>query len=546
MRERGGGSAHCDIGASGVARAVRRTAIGANLGGALVVYLYLQFLSQGILARNVPHSAFAVSVAAFAVYFVAAAVAAGLCMVPAGRAGRFLDERRPPSAAEQAVVLALPRRLTLVTSGAWAGAAVLYCAMDSAYGEPAVQVVHVVVGILLGGMVTTAVTYLLVERRYRPVVVLALGGEPPGAGRGAIRGRMLVAWVAGSAVPIVALGLTPLVHAHGAFVSLEVSVAVLAALGVAAGYLITSTTADSVSEPLAGVRRALAAVRAGDLSVQVEVDDPGEIGLLQADVNRMVHGLRERQQLEDLFGRHVGEAVARRALQQGPVDLGGVQQSASVLFVDLIGSTALALNRTAADVVAVLNTLFGCVVSVVTAEGGWVNKFEGDGALCVFGVPDLQPDHPERALRAARHLCRALASAAAGTPDLDAAVGVASGAVVAGNIGAVDRYEYTVIGDPVNEAARLSELAKSDDGRLLASATVVGLAGPEEQRRWEPEGQAVLRGRLQPTLVMRPTAPARTDVVPGRQPAAPHQPPAPDQPAAPDQPPATAGTIETV
>ena len=537
MRERGGTPAGCEFQVPSVGAAVRNTAIGANLVGALVVYLYIQFLSQGIIDRQAPRSAFAVGMAAFAGYFVVCSVAAGLAMQPTSRAARFLDEGRPPTPGEQRVVLGFPRRLTLITSCAWMGAAVLYSAMDSNYGEPAAQVVHVVVGILLGGMVTTAVTYLLAERRYRPVMVLAMEGQPPERGRGNIRGRLLVAWAAGSAVPMVALGLTPLVHAQDAFVSLEVTVAVLAALGVAAGFLITSTTAASVSEPLASVRRALTAVRGGDLSVQVEVDDPGEIGLLQADVNRMVLGLRERARLEDLFGRHVGEAVARRALEQGPVALGGAQRQASVLFVDLIGSTSLALSRPATEVVALLNTFFRSVVSTVTAEGGWVNKFEGDGALCVFGVPEDQPDHAARALRAARRLRQVLEAEAAEMPGLDAGVGVAGGTVVAGNIGAVDRYEYTVIGDPVNEAARLSELAKTDEGRLLASAAVLSMAGPDEVGHWEPEGEAVLRGRHEPTVVMRPVqAPAGL--------AAPLE--TVRRGAVGRQPPATAGTIETV
>lgn len=516
----------------GARTAVARVSIGANVVGALVVYLYLQFLSQGIIDRHLPRSAFAVSMAVFGAYLAGTAVTSLFVMWPAVGASRWLDEGRPPTTEEARITLGVPRRLTACTVLGWSGAALLYGVMDAAYGETATEVIHVVVGILLGGLVTTAITYLLAERRHRPVVVAALGGQPLPGRRAAIRDRLLVAWAAGSAVPLVALGLTPFVHGSAAFVSLQVSIASLAALGLVAGFLITSTTAASVSEPLANVRRALASVRGGDLSVQVEVDDPGEIGRLEADVNRMVMSLRERQQLEDLFGRHVGEAVARRALEQGTLSLGGTQRQASVLFVDLIGSTALALRRPPAEVVAVLNALFAVVVAAVTAEGGWVNKFEGDGALCVFGVPDEQPDHAERALRAARLLRRGLAAAAADTVGLDAGVGVASGVVVAGNIGAVDRYEYTVIGDPVNEAARLSELAKGDDRRLLASATVVTLAGRGEQEHWEPEGEALLRGRDQPTLVMRPTVPAPAADAPS--------------PAGAVQPPATAGTIETV
>ena len=83
--------------------------------------------------------------------------------------------------------------------------------------------------------------------------------------------------------------------------------------------------------------------------------------------------------------------------------------------------------------------------------------------------------------------------------ELDAAIGVSFGTVVAGNVGAADRYEYTVIGDPVNEAARLTELAKESDGRLVASERALDAADEEERGRWELGEEVTLRGRSEPT-----------------------------------------------
>lgn len=520
-----------------VGAALARTSMAANLSGALVVFLYLQFLSQGVVDPHLPHGSFAATVAVFAVYLALAMPAGLLCMRPAFRASRWIAERRPPTADERRVILQVPWRLTMVTSAGWAGAAVLFGVLDAAYGEPAGALTHVVVGILLGGLVTAVITYLLAERHHRPAVRLVLEGRPPEGRRAAIRRKLLVAWAAGSAVPLVALGLTPFVHAGRALVSLEVSEASLAAIGLVAGFLITSATAASVSEPLGGVRRVLEAVRQGDLSVEVAVDDPGEIGQLQADVNRMVAGLRERRRLVELFGRHVGRDVANQALTEEAV-LGGRQLQASFLFVDLIGSTALAASRPADEIVTMLNGFFGCVVRAVTEEGGWVNKFEGDGALCVFGAPVARADHAGAALRAARRLREMLGSRDEVDAGLDAGIGVAGGRVVAGNVGALDRYEYTVIGDPVNEAARLSELAKSAPQRLLASGEVVAAAG-EEAAWWQPRGAELLRGRGRPTTVMVPLG----ERLEHARPACPAQ---PGGSAPLSQPPATAGTIETV
>jgi adenylate cyclase len=187
-----------------------------------------------------------------------------------------------------------------------------------------------------------------------------------------------------------------------------------------------------------------------------------------------------------------------------------------VLFVDLIGSTQLAQTRPPDQVVEVLNRLFGVIVRAVDDEGGWVNKFQGDGALCVFGAPGDQPDHAARALRATRTIRRELLALGATDRGLDAAIGVSAGDVVAGNVGAEQRHEYTVTGDPVNEAARLTEVAKTHLGRVLASEDVIARSG-SERARWTVTDEVKLRGRSVTTLIYEPnaydtaTAPAATD-----------------------------------
>jgi adenylate cyclase len=270
--------------------------------------------------------------------------------------------------------------------------------------------------------------------------------------------------------------------------------------------MMTLVAARMLSDPLERLRAAVARVENEDEDVEVLVDDAGTLGYLQTGFNRMVAGLRERRRLEDLFGRHVGVDVARRALDSG-VNLDGERREVSVMFVDLVGSTGLAQREGANVVVETLNAFFEVVVTVVTAEGGWVNKFEGDGALCVFGAPVEQPDHAARALRAAHTLRKELLALAVRRAEVDAAIGVSSGLAVAGNVGAAERYEYTVIGDPVNEAARLTEQAKARLGRVLASEeTIARSAG--EGRRWGGVGALDLRGRGAPTRAYEP-GPAR-------------------------------------
>jgi class 3 adenylate cyclase len=148
------------------------------------------------------------------------------------------------------------------------------------------------------------------------------------------------------------------------------------------------------------------------------------------------------------------------------VELGGETREVSVLFVDIVGSTELASTRPATEVVDVLNRFFGTVVEVVRDHGGSVNKFEGDAALAVFGAPVPLDDHASQALATARDLHERLVA----VDEVEAAIGVSAGEVVAGNIGEERRFEYTAIGDPVNEAARLTELAKERGGVLASQA----------------------------------------------------------------------------
>src|ERR1019366_8098066 len=116
-------------------------------------------------------------------------------------------------------------------------------------------------------------------------------------------------------------------------------------------------------------------------------------------------------------------------------------------------------------------------VTAVESDGGWANKFEGDAALCIFGAPMPPPGHAEHALGAARRLRADLQQLRRRHPDLDAGIGVATGNVVAGNIGSAQRYEYTVIGDAVNVAARLCEFAKTAPERVVVDAASVTEAG---------------------------------------------------------------------
>jgi adenylate cyclase len=233
----------------------------------------------------------------------------------------------------------------------------------------------------------------------------------------------------------------------------------------------------------------------------VQVYDGTELGQLQSGFNELVHGLRDREHLRDLFGRHVGKDVAEAAAV-GDVELGGETRVVSVLFIDIIGSTTLAAQRDPAEVVKLLNRFFAVIVEEVDQHHGLVNKFIGDAVLAIFGAPVELDDHATHALAAARAMVARLAEE---VPGLEAGIGVATGEAVAGNVGDESRFEYTVIGDAVNAAARLTELAKDVDGHLLASWDSVEAADEDEARHWAKHDTVTLRGRTTETVLAVPT-----------------------------------------
>ena len=213
----------------------------------------------------------------------------------------------------------------------------------------------------------------------------------------------------------------------------------------------------------------------------------------------MVAGLLERDRLRDLFGRHVGPDVVRLA-EETDESLSGEVRDAAILFIDLTGSTQLPENRTPQEVADVLNDFFRIVVAAVDERGGLINKFQGDAALAVFGAPIATVGAADAALATARTLAANLRT----LPIVDFGIGVSAGAVFAGNIGAENRYEYTVIGDPVNEAARLADTAKTNPGRTAASGAAIERAGDGERRHWVEHDAMVLRGRSEATRISVP------------------------------------------
>ncbi len=399
--------------------------------------------------------------------------------------------------------LRMPFYRTLISLGYWSVGSVVFIAASWPVANHAAPVVAVATA--LGATATAIIGYLQAERVLRPVAVAALrAGLPENVSTPGVIRRQLLTWALSTGVPLVAIVLAVVADRfsllHPAPEELFGPVLLLALTALLIGSASTLLVAMSIADPLRQLRWALGEVQRGNYNAHMQIYDASELGLLQAGFNDMVRDLSERQRLRDLFGRYVGEDVARRALEHG-TELGGQERDVAVLFVDLVGSTHLAATRPPSEVVSLLNEFFRVVVDNVGQHGGFVNKFQGDAALAIFGAPIEHPDPCGGALAAARELHDEL------IPVLGSAefgIGVSAGRAIAGHIGAQARFEYTVIGDPVNEAARLTELAKLEDGHVLASSIAVRGALDSEALCWNVAEVVSLRGRTGPTQLARP------------------------------------------
>jgi adenylate cyclase len=412
-----------------------------------------------------------------------------------------IEERKPTRLDERNTFLA-PWRVAVVDLSLWILGALL---LTTLYGMVNTQFIpRFLFGVGFCGVFVATASYLLTEFALRPVAAQALeAGRPPRRLTSGIMGRTMMVWFVGSGIPAIGIALVAffqLSMRNLTETQFAVAVMIVAIAALIFGFVLMWIVSWLTATPVRVVRAALERAERGDLRGNLVVFDGTELGELQRGFNAMVDGLRERERVRDLFGRHVGKEVALAAERERP-KLGGEERHVAVVFIDLVGSTQLVTSQPPAEVVKFLNRFFAIVVEAVDAHRGLVNKFEGDASLAIFGAPNHLECPEDEALAAARAIADRLADE---MPDCQAGIGVAAGQVVAGNVGAKERFEYTVIGEPVNEAARLCELAKSHPGRLLATANAVQGASEEEGAHWSLGETVTLRGHDQPTQLASP------------------------------------------
>jgi adenylate cyclase len=488
----------------------RRLTISANVSnaaGAVVVLLFLIFLLPASRRAGSGYGPLLVSSLAILTIYLPLSLYLGRRWALRRFEPVFAWLRSDRAASEEVrrVVLDHPLWSAKISASFWALGAVLFAPLALIVASPVIGL-SVFVTVVLGGVTTSSVVYLLAERILRPAVARALADGPaPPVKLPGITTRLTMAWTLATGVPllgIAALALTKLAGAHVELGLLVGATLFLAALALGVGLLAIVVAARAVADPIAAVRQGMQRIERGELDATVTVDDGSEVGLLQVGFNQMATGLRERERLREAFGAFVDPGLTQRVLDEG-TDLSGEEVELSVMFLDVRGFTNLAEGSGAQELVATLNELWELVVPIVVRHGGHANKFIGDGLLSVFGAPERLDDHADRAVATALEIADAVSRRFGG--ELRVGIGVNCGLVVAGTIGGGGRLDFTVIGDVVNTAARVeSATRETGDDVLITEAILRQLRG--DFGEWQERLPVPLKGKSNPVALYAPPA----------------------------------------
>ncbi len=480
-------------------RLTRMTILG-NLAGALLAFFYFNALDPVTheAAPSMGPGVWVFFVVSFSVLAVIGRTVAFRWSGPVVKVQGPLPDG-PEGATLRRRALLIPQFLALLSYSGWLASSLIWGVLwPLAAGYfSTLQALRQVFGMaFIAGPVVAATVFFGVERVWRaelprlfPRGDLSAAGAP----RLRVRARVLAMSLLVSLVPIAVLSVAALTRvraipgadaatAESIIRNLTVVVAVLAIGGLVVSVRLARSVASSVAGPLREVQAAMAEVGRGSLDARCAVVSNDEIGEVAEGFNRMVAGLREREQIREAFGKYVSPQV-RDEILAGRASLEGDAREVTILFADLRDFTPWVESSPPAQVVSDLNEYFTAMDGAIRAQGGLVLQFIGDEIEAVFGAPVAGPGHADAAVRAAIDMRMRLAAwnaarVAAGRVPLRHGVGIHTGTVIAGNIGSPERLSYALVGDAVNLTSRIQALNKEFGTEILVSSfTVACLQG---------------------------------------------------------------------
>ncbi|MCA9040283.1 MAG: adenylate/guanylate cyclase domain-containing protein [Planctomycetaceae bacterium] len=358
----------------------------------------------------------------------------------------------------------------------------------------------------ISGLIASTHSFFILEMLSQKLLypVFFQEGSPsstPGARPLSLRARGLL-WVLSAGVcPIVSLLLLRIAPQQDiTFPWFELSVG---AIGIIFGLTTAWLGGRWITRPVDDLKEASRQVSQGDLEAHVDLMRADEFGPLIDEFNRMVTGLREKERVEETFGRHVGKQAARLILE-GELGARGVETTVTMMFVDIRNFTSRCESCSPQKIVELLNRFLTEMVEIVESSGGMVNKFLGDGFMAIFGLTPTPHQQQQEAVEAGQKMLFRLQELntqlqTEGFIPLEIGIGLHSGPAIVGSIGSPRRMEFTVIGDTVNVASRVESLTKRLQAPfLMTSATRNGLLDDFPCTAHPPQE---VRGQSEPLLV---------------------------------------------
>jgi len=246
------------------------------------------------------------------------------------------------------------------------------------------------------------------------------------------------------------------------------SILTVTTLLIIIGIVISYLLGKRLTRPIQHLLDASRSIDEGEYDIQFTSKRNDEIGYLMNSLNNMAHGMIQKEQVEAAFNRHVSPNIAKEILNNlDEVKLGGTHVFSTVLFVDIVGFTATSETLSPQAVAELLNEFYSYVTNSVHLFNGTIDKYIGDCAMVVFGVPEPDEDHVYHAIAYAVFLQRMTKRinkirVARNKLPVHYRIGINCGEMLAGNMGSSTRMQYTVVGDSVNLASRLAAIADTD------------------------------------------------------------------------------------
>ncbi len=367
---------------------------------------------------------------------------------------------------------------------------------------------------LFSGMTAWTLSYLAIEILNRTILLPKVFPEGHISRNGfsfrpSFKHLMLFCFIVSSIFPVVILLSSYISVQINNGLELHSGVIIVSVLLMVIAFVITISLSKLILNPLKNLTEASKRIQNGDYKSRVGIVTSDELGELADSFNDMADSLAEKEFMRDTFGKIVDPEV-RDYLMSGAGKaslgeaLGGETREVTVLFCDIRSFTSMSEKMAAAEVVSLLNRYFTALGQCITAHHGIINKYIGDAIMAIFGAPVASQNSAEDAFKAALDMRKALEKVNKefeddGLPQLRFGIGIHTGPVFAGTIGAENRMEYTVIGDTVNTASRLESLCKTYTTDLLLSEAAAEKLGLAVELDFIADAQ--IRGKTEPMKI---------------------------------------------